>query len=370
MKITMLKNNLKEALGKVEHAITQKDNLPILRNVCLKTQDGKLSVSATNLEMGVCTSSAGKITEEGGVTVPFQTLFDIVSNAGSEKVNLETTGTTLRFATDNYNAKIQGARIEDFPIIPRVETKSLIEVSGEILQNSLLSVVSAAQISEIRPEISGVLFDFQITIFKLVATDSFRLAEKTLSDREFKTTIPRGLKAIIPLETIREVLRVVSPKERVQIFFDPHQVLFETPEVAVTSRLIDGTYPDYEQIIPKTIDTELELEKNQFTQGIKLVSSFSGKSSDVKLHLKEGKKVLEIYSSNPALGENAYLVPVKCTKGDVFQGVAFNWRYLTDGIRAMHGNELTFGVNGETKPALLKSRDDNSYFYLVMPIRL
>lgn len=370
MKIVVLKNNLKEGLGKVEHAVTQKDNLPILRNVLLTTKDGKLILSTTNLEMGVTTSIAGKISEEGGITIPFQTLYEIVSNADSEKVSLEISGGSLRVMTDNYSAKIQGTKPEDFPIIPKVENKAFIEIDGEVLERALLSVINAAQISEIRPEISGILFDFQITILKLVATDSFRLAEKTLTEKEFKTTIPRGVKAIIPLETMREALRIISGKERVSIFFDQHQVLFETKDVTLVSRLIDGTYPDYEQIIPKAIETELEVKREQFLQGIKLVSSFSGKSSDIKMRLKDGKKVLEMYSSNPALGENNYLVPVKCTKGDVFKDVAFNWRYISDGIKALGGGEILFGVNGETKPALLKSPRDNSYFYIVMPIRL
>ena len=169
---------------------------------------------------------------------------------------------------------------------------------------------------------------------------------------------------------MREVLRLIPDKDRVSIFFDPHQVLFTTGPVTLVSRLIDGNYPDYEQIIPKAIETELEVQKDQLAQGIKLVSSFSGKSGDIKLRLKDGKKVLEIYSANPALGENTYLVPVKCTKGDAFKDVAFNWRYVMDGLKALRGKEIIFGVNGETKPALLKSPHDNSYFYIVMPIRL
>ena len=370
MKATVLKNNLKDGLGKVERAVTQKDGLLILRNVLLKTNDGGVTVSTTNLEMGVTTTVPGKISDNGGITVPFQTLFDIILNTDSEKINLETSGATLHLKTDNYEAKIQGTKPEDFPIIPTIENKAYIEIDGGIFKESLSSIISAAQISEIRPEISGILFDFQITILKLVATDSFRLAEETISEREFKTTIPRGLKAIIPLETMREVLRLIPDKDRVSIFFDPHQVLFTTGPVTLVSRLIDGNYPDYEQIIPKAIETELEVQKDQLAQGIKLVSSFSGKSGDIKLRLKDGKKVLEIYSANPALGENTYLVPVKCTKGDAFKDVAFNWRYVMDGLKALRGKEIIFGVNGETKPALLKSPHDNSYFYIVMPIRL
>src|SRR3989344_8276562 len=156
MKATVLKNNLKDGLGKVERAVTQKDGLLILRNVLLKTNDGGVTVSTTNLEMGVTTTVPGKISDNGGITVPFQTLFDIILNTDSEKINLETSGATLHLKTDNYEAKIQGTKPEDFPIIPTIENKAYVEIDGGIFKESLSSIISAAQISEIRPEISGI----------------------------------------------------------------------------------------------------------------------------------------------------------------------------------------------------------------------
>src|SRR3989338_1731225 len=370
MKVTVLKNNIREGMGKMEHAVAKKDNLPILRNVFFKSESGKITITATNLEMGVMTSIAGKISEDGGITVPFQTLFDIVSNADSEKISLETSGTTLRVKTDNYEAKIQGVPGEDFPIIPAVQNTTPIELDGAVLNEALMAALPAAHLSEIRPELSGVLLDFQITFLKFVATDSFRLAEKTVTEREFKTTVSRGFRAIVPLEAAREAARLAPQKERVQIFFDPHQVAFRFGGTTLPSRLIDGTYPDYESIVPKTLDVELDVNRDQLMKGIRLASSFSGKSSDIKLRLKSGTKALEVYSSHASLGENTYLVPAKCLKGESFTDLSFNWRYVLDGLKSLRGEHVLIGMNGDTRPSILRSTDDTSYFYIVMPIRL
>lgn len=370
MKLVLLKNNFREGLEKVGGAITQKDNLPVLRNVLLQTQEGKLMLSSTNLEMGISVLVSGKISEEGGMSVPFQTISNIVTNIENEKISLETKNTTLVIKTDNYEAKIQGTKTEDFPILPSTENKHSIDINGKTLKEAINSIISAARVSEIRPELSGVLFDFQITLLKIVATDSFRLAEKTIYEKEFKTAIPRGLKVIVPIDAIHQALRIINDKDIVRIVFDVHQILFYSGETMLISRLIDGTYPDYEQIVPKTIETTLDIDKSQFLQSIKLVASFSGKSHDITLRLKEGKKALEVYSSNPALGENSYLVPVRCRSGEAFHNLAFNWRYMIDGIKALRGEKMILGINNETKPALIRSDDDPSYFYIIMPIRL
>ena len=195
MKLIILKSNLRDGLSAIERAITENNKLPILKNVLIKTIDGIVKLSATNLELGINRLISGKIIEKGAITVPFQTFYSITNNSDSERINLEVDNNNLIFKTDNYEAKIQGIKEEEFPIIPKIENENnFIEIDPVILKDALLRVSSAAQISEIRPEISGVLFDFQITILKLVATDSFRLAEKTISEQHYKSNFTKAQK--------------------------------------------------------------------------------------------------------------------------------------------------------------------------------
>lgn len=354
----------------MERAATEVAKLPILKNVLLKANDGKIKITATNLEIGIERLVSAKIIESGSITIPLATFHSIVNNSDSEKINLETKDNNLVFKTDNYEARIQGIREEEFPIIPKIENKEqYLEIDANLLKESLSKVVNAAQISEVRPEISGVLFDFQVTLLKFVATDSFRLAEKTINENNFKTNFNRGFKVIVPLKTIQEVLRIFNNDKKIIVNIDPNQILFKNDDLELISRLIDGNYPDYEQIIPKSFDTEITLNRDNLINASKLVSNFSGRINDIKLKVKEAAKNLEIYSANQYLGENNYLVPAKIS-GSSFEGVAFNWRYLLDGLKAVNSENLFFGVNGDNKPAIIKSPQDDSYFYVLMPIKV
>lgn len=353
----------------VERAIAENNNLPVLRNVLIKTVNNKIQLTATNLEIGVCTAISGKIVEEGGITVPFATLNSIIGNIQSERIDLAVKNSNLCITTDNYDAKIQGLPEGDFPIIPKVNNGNVyIEFDAPTLCEALGQVADAAQISEVMPEISGVLMSVYGDRCTFVATDSFRLAEKTILKNQFRGNLAEEVKAIIPLKTVHEVARAFRDGNPIRVSFDPNQVLFKSEQTELVSRIIDGKYPDYEQIIPKATETEVVVEKEPFLQALKLVSSFSGKINDVRVNVDAGKKVLEAYSSNQFLGENNYLIPAK-VKGMNVSGVSFNWRYLHDGLRALHGAQVVFVVNGNTKPAVLKSPEDASYFYIVMPIR-
>ena len=359
---------MREGLGAVERAITGSQNLPILKNVLLETRNNKIKLAATNLELGITKFISGKIIEEGATTVPFDVFSSIVAHVDSERVELSTKDATLFFKTDNYEAKIQGIDVREFPIIPAIGDKEhYIEMDGEVLAGAVEQIAAAAHPSEIRPEISGVLFDYQLTLFKTVATDTFRLGEKIVSEPQFKGTFEKGFRAIIPLHAAHELLRIFSRKETIRVFFDSNQVLFENNDTQLISRLIDGEYPDYEAIIPSQHATTLVLERDRFIAALRLVSSFSGKINEVKFKLREGK-TLEIYSASQYVGENNYLIPVK-SNGTKFDDITFNWRYLLDGLKSAVGEQIQMGITDAAHPVLLMSPDDHSYRYVLMPIK-
>lgn len=369
MKLILLKDNLKEALQKVERVVSDQNTLPILKNVLIKTDQNKVILSATNLEIAVTSTSLGKILESGAITVPFAPFASIIQNCDSERIQFESEGKTLKVKTDNYEAKLQGIGAEEFPIIPSIEKKDKsIEFQPGVFKNAILDIVSAAQPSEIRPEISGVLFDFQVGMVKLVATDSFRLGEKTIHHTKFKTNFTQNFKIIIPLKTVHELIRIFPEDKEVSLYVDPHQLLMKTNEVELISRLVDGEYPDYEQIVPRSIETEITLPRISFINAIKLVSTLSGKVNDIKFRVKEGQKAVEIYSANQQVGENTYLIPAKI-QGEECKEITFNWRYLLDGLKPVKSEHFNLGVNGDTKPAILRVNDDTTYYYIVMPIK-
>jgi DNA polymerase-3 subunit beta len=370
MKLIVFRDNLKNGLLAAERAVADSSNLPILKNVLLRTIGTKIQLTTTNLELAITKLISGKIIEEGALSIPFATFYSIVNNTTHDRINLERSESNFIVKTDNYEAKMQGAPAEDFPIIPRMEDMDhRMEIDPVVFQDALQQVISAAHISDIRPEISGVLFDFQMTLLKLVATDSFRLAEKIIDGGKFKHTFEAGFRAIVPLRTAQELLRVISRTAPLLVHCDGSQMLFTSDDVELISRLIDGTYPDYEQIIPKDVETEIALDKAHLINAVKLVSNFSGKTNDVRLSTDDEGKTVVVHSVNQFLGENKYLIPARVT-GAQIADIPFNWRYLLDGLKSISEESIILKLNGSNRPALIRPAGDSSFVYIVMPIRV
>lgn len=367
MKLIILRNHLKSGLDAVGRATVSNLNLPVLGNVLIKATNNQIKLSATNLEIAITKTVYGKILEDGSVTVPYSVVSGIVNNTTSERINLEAKNNNLVLTTDNYEAKISGIAESEFPIVPKVkEEKEHLEVALSALRDRLEKVILAAGVSDLRPEISGVFFTLESSEMKLVGTDTFRLAEGKIPGSQIKNTFSHGLELIIPLKTAQELARIVSTEEMVSAYLDNNQILFKTQDLEIISRLIEGKFPDYNSIVPKEFDVQILVSKEDLIGALKLTSSLSSRINEVKLKIKD-KKVLEVYSSDNALGENNYLVPAK-VKGEDCE-VAFNWKYLLDGVKAVSGEQVFVGLNGENRPAIINTPGDSLYFYVLMPIK-
>ncbi len=232
MEIIILKNHLKTGLEAINRISGEKDGttLPILKNFLIETVDNKIKLIMTNLELAVTIFIPGKVVENGNLTIHFNIFNSIINNLQSERINLENKDSKLIIKTDNYQAKIQGIKKEEFPIIPKInKNQSKLEINASIFKKSLLSLISAAQISETKPELNGILFNFQSDSLKMAATDSFRLAEKTIANTQFKSNIDKEFKIIIPLKTIQEIIRIFKEDEgQIDIYFDQNQVFLKT----------------------------------------------------------------------------------------------------------------------------------------------
>lgn len=367
MNIVIIKENLKNGLDAVSRVSTQKESLPILRNVLIRAEKESIVLIATNLEIAITYTIPGKIIEHGSFTVPAQFLFQLIATIPQERLNLFVKDSFLEIMAENYHARIQGTPAEDFPIIPKVKNAAEYFVfSGDIIKHALEKVVVASQYSELRPELNSVLCTFSLDIITFVATDSFRLAEKKLTEQYFTSNYKKEFQFLIPLKTAHEVIKIISEKDEIKIFHDENQVLFSGGTWMFISRLVDGVFPDYQSVIPKEFDAKIIIRKDEFINAIKATSVFGARTQEIHILHGKQKNVIEIFSHDDVLGENTYLVPAK-VEGEL-KNTSFNWKYLIDGIRMCEGEEILFKINSENRPAIVSSPKDTSFFYLVMPI--
>lgn len=372
MKFTVLQENLKQGLNIVGRVIGKNLTLPILNNVLVEAEKSLLKLSATDLEIGVNYWVLAKIEGEGSITIPAKFLSDLINSLPNEKINFVKKDLLLEIECQNCKAAIKGFSKEDYPIIPQIKNEDQVEIEGSVFSEGLEQAVSIPVLSQTRPEISGIYLFFGKNLIKMAATDSFRLAEKTV---HFENPIEKEFSLIIPQKTGYELLQALtSKKERLKVYFSPDQVMFETsmpelkhPQIQIISRLVEGEYPNYQEVIPQKYETQILLSREDFLNQIRVASLFSGKINDVKIKADPKAESLEIFAQNPDLGENKSLIPAKI-KG-VKQEIAFNYKFLIDGLLNIKSSEVIFEMNGEDGPGVLKPVGDTSYLYVIMPIR-
>ncbi len=369
MKLILLRNKLRLGLSATGKTSVNTSGLPILKNVLIKTNGGRIMLCSTNLEMGVQYIIPGKVVEEGAVTVDSGTLSSLISALPTERIHLEREEKNLIVKTDNYHARIQGLSPDDFPLFPKIQEKSsTITFPPGVLSRIFQNVVCAAQYSDIRPEISGVLMNIQKGNVIFAATDSFRLAEQSVMGERFSLDNKNyEARVIIPIRTIQEVIRIADENEPMRVQLDENQILFSSETFQLISRQVSGAFPEYQQIIPQSVDTEVVVERAALIDGLKLAGIFTGTIHEITIRILENKKAIEISSEGVGVGTNTYALPAKIS-GNACEAV-FNWKYLTDGLRVFESESIVFGLNGPDKPALITSPEHDGYFYIIMPIR-
>lgn len=373
MKFIILRKNLKDGLKRIERISLENSNLPILKNFLIESFNNKIKLSATNLEIAVTTLISGKIIQDGAITISLDIFNSIINNLQSERIGLELNNNKLLIKTDNYQAEINSIKKEEFPIIPKIKNLDYyLEIPNILFQETLLSIINSINNKNSKPELNGALFDYQINFLKLTTTDTFRLSEKTINNNQFKSNIGKFFKIIIPIATIYEIIKElqINEEEKTLIYFDSNQALFKIGDTEIISRLINGEFPDYQQIIPEKIEIEAILNVEQLTNAVKLNSIFTDRFNEIKFLIKDDFKNIEIYSTNQSVGENKYIIPIKNKiKLNNQLEIALNWQFLLDGIKNIKSENIYFGLNTLNKPIIIKSPDDQSWFYILMPLK-
>lgn len=363
MKLLCLQENLKNALNVIERSTGQNSTLPILSNILLVAENGQLKILATNLEIGVITWIPAKIEKNGEVCAQVKLINGFINNINNGKTDLEYKNNILSIKKDNYNANILTTDSKNFPIIPKIKSKEKIKIKQQDLKKGLIKVLNSAAINDLKPEITGVYFSFKKDTIKIATTDSFRLAEKQIN---FTGPIGNKNNFILPIKTAQELSRLLKESdEDVFLLLDENQAMFEFDNIQVFSKLIDGEYPDYEQIIPKNFKIKAVIKKQELLNSLKIASIFCGKTNDIKV--KINKNNIEIISQDSEKGENKSEISAQ-VDGQIIE-VAFNYKYLLDGLNNMEDEEIIFCFNEKNTPALILPIKEKSYRYLVMPIR-
>jgi DNA polymerase-3 subunit beta len=362
MKLQVTQANLAKALGTVARVANTRNSLPILANVLLKTENNRLSIAATNLDIGITHFIGSKISQEGAITVPARLMQDFVSSLPDSVLNLELKDNKLNITNDQYQSTINGIVADDFPVMPAIKEGINWKAPAGEFKKALSQVVFAASADDARPVLNGVYFHSSGGQAVTVATDSYRLAEAKLG----KTAKPVNF--LMPSSAAQDLLRIIGDTDKeVEVTHDDQQVQFHVGDVNLVARLIEGNYPDYRKLIPNKFSTVAKLSKADFLNIAKVSALFARESAgSITIKADKDAKNVSINAIASQLGENTAAAEAHVTGGGE---VTLNSRYLIEALNAFSADEIEFCFNGKLEPCILRSATEPNYLHLIMPLR-
>lgn len=365
MKIICTQENLRVGLLSVGRIISSSVSLPILNNVLLKTENGLLKVSSTNLEIAITTYVRCKVEEEGVITVACKTLSDLVNSLPNKNISLESKENELSLEAENYHTSIKTLPADEFPLIPEVENHKTFSIPAQEIKQALSQVVFAVSTNQTQPEISGVLFKLENGNLKIAATDRYRLAEKKLKLAE-ALNLPHNL--ILPQKTIIELSRNIGTQEgQVQVSVNETQISFTFNNTQIVSRLIDGEYPPYEQIIPGEFITTAYTNRQALINGLRAGGVFSQSNASVRVEYQADSQNLVLHTESGELGKSVVELPSRIEGQS--GSLVVNFHYLLECLTNLSTENVVVKITGDSSPSLLTPEGDDTYLYLVMPIK-
>ncbi len=362
MKLQVTQENLNKALTSVSRIANSRNTLPILANVLIKTVKNRLSIAATNLDIAITHQIGSKVSQEGAITVPARLMQEFVSSLPAGVIELAAEDNKLHISTEKYESTINGVAADEFPVMPAITEGQNWSMSASALKKALQQVIFAASNDEARPVLTGVFVQNTGGKRYMAATDSYRLAEKSLGKPQGDNSL------LLPATALQDLLRIVSESEEtVDVLHDEQQVRFQVGDVELVTRLIEGNYPDYKKLIPAAFKTTATLKRAELMNITKVSSLFARESAgSVTIHVNEAEKTVSIRAIASQLGENTAAADAD-VKGD--GDITLNSRYLLEALHAFHGDEISLCFNGKLEPCVLKASNDPDYLHLIMPLK-
>lgn len=361
MNIIINQKGFLSAIRVVERVISKNVMLPILNMIYLKTDNGRLKLTATNLEIGVNYWISAKINEDGEILIPAKIFSDFVSNVSDEKISLITVKNKIIVDSEHYKTQILGMDTKDFPIMPKIKKETVLKINSQELKSSLLSVIDSSAVSETRPELNGIFINILENKIEFAATDSFRLSEKIT---KISSGSPKSF--IVPRNTIFEAIRILDDQTGdIDICVSDNQLLIYSPDFELVSRLIDGRYPEYKKVIPEKFMSLAKVNKLEFEKNIRLASVFSSSISDVKLKAESNK--IEISAKNSDRGEISSSLTCELTNKPFEVNV--NYHYILDGLKSIPVEDVVLEYAGDGSPLVIRGENKKDQTYIIMPLR-
>ena len=364
MKISIARDTLFTQLQTVARAASTRSAIQALSGVQVQASAGAIELRATDMEIGLRVPLAGEVQREGAVVLPARLLADVVRALRAPEVSLELRSAEqdVEIRAGNATFHIRTLRLEDFPPFPEAEDDRRVEVPAREFIDTVSMVAESASRDETRPVLTGILVSASGSELRMVATDSYRLAVK---ETTLETPLEGSLEANVPARALKELVRIAADAERIAVAMRTNQVIFDVDGVVMSSRLIDGQFPNYRQLLPETYEHELRLASGEFTEVARGIALMAQKNAPLRLAFREGE--VTVSARTPDIGEASETVPVPF-QGEPFE-IGFNPDFLLDGLQAIEGDVL-FKLISPLRPGLIQAADGSGFVYLLMPIRL
>jgi len=365
MELSITQENFARALSSVGRVASSKTQLPILSNILLRTDGNRLLVAATNLEIATTQYIGAKIVKPGSITVPARLISEFVSSLPKSTIELKVVGENIHISSGKYKSIINGVVADEFPELPTINENNSVSysINTEEFKQAVSQTVITASSDSTRPVLTGVYWHSHEGWIYLAATDGYRLSERRLVETKSEVA------AIIPTQTLQEVLRtIVDDSETIDVLFDESQVRFRINDAEAISRLIDGNFPDYRQLIPAQSDITATMNKTEFTRVTKIAGLFARESGgSVTVTIDSDKKSVSLHSIASELGENTSELEAEIV-GD--GQVTLNSRYLTEALGVIDAETISFSFSGKLSPVILQSTaKDTNYYHVIMPLK-
>ncbi|MDO8565533.1 MAG: DNA polymerase III subunit beta [bacterium] len=364
MKIECIKEQLEEAFNKADKIAGKNQTLPILSGFYLDARQNSLVIKSTNLDLGISITVPVKVTEPGIVVVPAHIISSFISSLSNDRnITLTTKDQVLEIKTKSTKTNLKILPSEEFPIIPEIGDDKNFSIPARDFVFGIRSVIYAAAVGSIKPELSSISITHEGEFLVFAATDSFRLAEKKIRIKK----VPHFKQILVPQKNAQEIIKIFDHgEEEISISIEEHQMALRSGGIYLTSRIVEGTFPDYRQIIPKESTSTATLLKQDLINSLKTSLIFSDTFNQLTLRLSPTGKIFEIESKNATVGESVHSVDAVLEGQDI--SINVNHRYFTDCFQSITSDSISLSFSGQAKPIVVRGVSDTSFLYLVMPM--